>query len=292
MSDGELAEVSKTAIGVALIRAMESQRPDRLFNDPFAMHFVAAAPEYLAERAQRRSESGDSSTSMGAALAAHVAVRTRFYDTYLLQACGQGCRQVVLLAAGLDARAYRLDFRDACGTEAGQQGPRGVRLFELDLPPVLAFKQRVLAGHTPTCERVAVPVDLSGEWREPLRQAGFDPSVPTAWLIEGLLIYLTRDQAVALLGTVNDLSAPGSQVSFEQSTTTKNVGAVEYFRQSGQLRDVTALWKGGLGEDAVPFFERRGWRASVADRKATAESYGRTDPGHNAGEFLIGTKVS
>src|SRR5215468_4699251 len=181
MSDGELAEVSKTAIGVALVRAMESQRPDRLFNDPFAMRFIAAAPEYLSERAQRRqSEGGDGPTPMGAALAAHIAVRTRFYDTYLLQACGQGCRQVVLLAAGLDSRAYRLDF------------PPGVRLFELDLPPVLAFKERVLAGHTPNCERIAVPVDLSTEWAGALRQAGFDPTAPTAWLIEGLLIYLTR----------------------------------------------------------------------------------------------------
>src|SRR5215468_7274243 len=168
MSDGELSDVSKTAIGVALVRAMESQRPDRLFNDPFAMRFVAAAPEYLAERAQRqRSESGDGPTPMGVALAAHIAVRTRFYDTYLLQATGQGCRQVVLLAAGLDARAYRLDF------------PPGVRLFELDLPAVLSFKQRVLTEQTPTCERIAVPVDLSGDWREPLLQAGFNPAVAT-----------------------------------------------------------------------------------------------------------------
>jgi methyltransferase (TIGR00027 family) len=279
MSDGELSEVSKTAIGVALIRAMESQRPDRLFNDPFAMRFVAAAPEYMAERVQRRSESGDGPTSMGIALAAHVAVRTRFYDTYLLQATRDGCRQVVLLAAGLDARAYRLDL------------PEGVRLFELDLPAVLSFKQRVLTEQNPTCQRVAVPVDLSRDWREPLLRAGFDPAAPTAWLIEGLLIYLTRDQAVALLETVDELSAPASQVSFEQSMATKNAGAVEYYQQAGQLRDITALWKGGLGEDAVAFFSRRGWRASATDRKATAESYGREDPGQNPGEFVLATKA-
>src|SRR5690242_11662811 len=124
MSAHELTEVSKTAIGVALVRAMESRRTDRLFNDPYAGELVAAAPDYLAERAAR--PSGQNPATI--ALAAHIAVRTRFYDTYLLDACAEGCRQVALIAAGLDARAYRLDF------------PPGVRLFELDLPPVLAFK--------------------------------------------------------------------------------------------------------------------------------------------------------
>jgi methyltransferase (TIGR00027 family) len=279
MSSGELSGVSRTAIGVALIRARESRRPDRLFNDPFAARFVAAAPDYIAEMAARAS--GRSVPSpMGTALAAHVAVRTRFYDTYLLGACAQGCRQVALLAAGLDARAYRLDF------------PPGVRLFELDLPPVLTFKQRVLDAHTPTCERIRVPVDLSTAWADTLCGAGFDPAVPTAWLIEGLLIYLTRDEAVALLETVNGLSAPGSEVSFEQSVATRTPGAVDRWRATGQLADVVALWKGGLGEDAVAFLARRGWQARSVDRKATAESYGREDPGQNTGEFILATKGS
>jgi methyltransferase (TIGR00027 family) len=205
-------------------------------------------------------------------------VRTRFYDTYLVQAAAEGCRQVVLLAAGLDARAYRLQF-----------APR-TRLFELDLPPVLSFKDRVLANHTPTCERITVPVDLSQEWAGPLTEAGFDPTAPTAWLIEGLLIYLTRDEAITLLDTVNALSAPGSRVSFEQSAATRTAGGVEQYRSTGQMTDIVALWKGGLGEDAVAFLERRSWQAGSVDRKATAESYGRTDPGHNPGEFVVGVK--
>jgi methyltransferase (TIGR00027 family) len=279
MSRGELAGVSRTAIGVALVRAMESQRPDRLFDDPFAGRFLAAAPDYVNERAERARSFGTTGPSpMSVALAAHIAVRTRFYDTYLLQAAAEGCRQVVLLAAGLDARAYRLAF----GKE--------VRLFELDLPPVLSFKDKVLAGQAPTCERIAVPVDLSQEWAQPLRQAGFDPTAPTAWLIEGLLIYLTRDEAVTLLETVDALSAPGSRVSFEQSVATRTPGGVEHYRNIGQMTDIVALWKGGLGEDAVAFLERRGWQARSVDRKATAESYGRTDPGHNPGEFIVGVK--
>ena len=273
MSGAELAAVSRTAIGVALVRAVESQRPDRLFDDPFAGRFLAAAPEYL----NQRSFGATGPSPMSVALAAHIAVRTRFYDTYLLQATAEGCRQVVLLAAGLDARAYRLDFG-------------GARLFELDLPPVLAFKERVLAGHAPTCERIAVPVDLSGEWSGPLRAAGFDPTAPTAWLIEGLLIYLTRDEAVALLDTVNALSAPGSRVSFEQSAATRVAGALDEYRRTAQMTDLVELWKGGLGEDAAAFLGRRGWQARSVDRKATAESYGRTDPGHNPGEFILGVK--
>jgi methyltransferase (TIGR00027 family) len=276
VSAHELTEVSKTAIGVALVRAMESRRPDRLFNDPYAGELVAAAPDYLAERAARPSGRNPATV----ALAAHIAVRTRFYDSYLLDACADGCQQVALVAAGLDARAYRLDF------------PPGVRLFELDLPPVLAFKERVLGAHTPTCERITVPVDLSTPWSGALLGAGFDPATPTAWLIEGLLIYLTRDEAVALLETVGSLAAPGSQVSFEQSAATRIPGALNQFRQTAQLTDLLDLWKGGLGQDAAPFLTERGWRSRSYDRKAVAESYGRDDPGRNPGEFIVGTKVS
>jgi methyltransferase (TIGR00027 family) len=276
MSAHELTEVSKTAIGVALVRAMESRRSDRLFNDPYAGELVAAAPDYLAERAAR--PSGQSPATV--ALAASIAVRTRFYDTYLLEACAEGCRQIVLVAAGLDARAYRLDF------------PPAVRLFELDLPPVLAFKERVLGAHTPACDRIAVPVDLSADWSGALVRAGFFPAAPTAWLIEGLLIYLTRDEAVTLLDTVSSLSAPGSRVSFEQSAATRTPGALAQFRQMTPMTDLFELWKGGLGEDAVPFLRERGWQSRSYDRKAIAESYGRDDPGRNPGEFIVGTKVA
>ena len=149
-----------------------------------------------------------------------------------------------------------------------------------------------LADVSKTCERITVPVDLSTAWTVALREAGFDPTGPTAWLIEGLLIYLTRAEAVALLEAVDGLSAPLSQVSFEQSVATRTPGSVQKWRATGQMADVVALWKGGLGEDAVPFLRRRGWRARSVDRKATTESYGREDPGHNPGEFIVASKAS
>jgi methyltransferase (TIGR00027 family) len=141
----------------------------------------------------------------GAAFWSHAVVRTRFFDDYLADAAGGGIRQVVLLAAGLDTRAYRLPW------------PVGVRLFELDLPEVLDFKQRVLDQQAATarCDRRAIGVDLRQDWVRPLSEAGLQPDRPTAWLVEGLLAYLSADETARLLTTVGDLSAGGSRAAFE-----------------------------------------------------------------------------
>src|SRR5690606_10582605 len=125
---------------------------------------------------------------------------------YLLSAARAGCHQVVLLAAGLDARAFRLPW------------PTGVRLWEADLPEVFAFKEPVLAdrGATPLCERTVVPVDLREDWTRTLREdAGFDPHQPTAWLIEGLLMYLDEGERNLLLERVGALSSAGSRIELD-----------------------------------------------------------------------------
>jgi methyltransferase (TIGR00027 family) len=112
-----------------------------------------------------------------------------------MDACVSGCRQVVLVAAGLDTRAFRLSW------------PAGVSLFEMDLPAVLAFKEQVLTSTdaVPRCHRVAVAVDLREDWLSQLVTAGFQPATPTVWLLEGLLIYLTADEATTLLRAVTGL---------------------------------------------------------------------------------------
>ena len=137
--------VGKTALGVARVRALESQREDRLFDDPYAQAFVDAAPgAFPEERAVRaRPAAHGPLASLGAAFSAHAVIRTRFYDDFLTAATAAGSRQVVLLAAGLDTRAFRLAW------------PAGTRVFELDLPGVLAFKEAVLGAHgaVPRCER-------------------------------------------------------------------------------------------------------------------------------------------
>ncbi|MFG1702139.1 SAM-dependent methyltransferase [Nonomuraea sp. M3C6] len=252
----ELTGVAKTAVGAAWVRAQESERADRLFDDPYARMFVEAAG--TDHRGGARDFFGD-----------HLVFRTRFFDDYLTAA---GCAQVVLLACGLDSRAYRLDW------------PGGVRVFELDLPELLAFKDRVLAGAEPRCERVAVPVDLREDWPRALRAAGFEPGEPTAWLAEGLLIYLSAAESAALLTRVGELSAPGSRLAFEHDSAAA-ADLMERARAMPSMRRVAALWKGGLGEDAATWLGARGWRARTVERAELASRYGR--PSSGRGGFLV-----
>src|SRR5579884_2771734 len=168
------AGIGWTALLVARARANESRRPDRLFDDPLAAAFVKAGGEVLA-RAEQSLPGGD---DVNRWREDSVALRTSFLDGVLVSACEAGCRQVVLLAAGLDARAFRLDW------------PPGTRLYELEMPDVLSFKERVLAdaGAKPRCERIVVPADLrDAAWPARLQAAGFDARQPTAWIAEGLL---------------------------------------------------------------------------------------------------------
>src|SRR6185437_9179966 len=134
-----------------------------------------------------------------------VAVRTRFCDDYLLAAARSGCRQIVLLAAGLDARAFRLAW------------PEGSRVWEIDMPGVFAFKERVLAnrGATPVCERTIIPADLRGDWPHLLTGTGFDPAQPAAWLVEGLLMYLDERERDLLMDRVGTLSGAGSRIALD-----------------------------------------------------------------------------
>ncbi|MGW5724007.1 class I SAM-dependent methyltransferase [Amycolatopsis sp. NPDC003865] len=249
-----LPPVSRTAVGVAALRAYESGRPDHLFDDPYAAAFHEAGRSVLPPR-------GD---GLGSLFAAQVAIRTRFYDDYLL---GAGCAQVVLLAAGLDARAFRLPW------------PPGTRLFELDLPDVLAFKDRVLAGRgaEPSCDRITVPADLREDWASALRAAGFDPGVPTAWLAEGLLVYLSREDSDRMLTTVSELSAPGSRVSFEHRTAETPDSLLARAKATPGAERVTSLWKGGLGDRGPEWLREHGWEPTTVTRSAVAAGYGRED---------------
>jgi methyltransferase (TIGR00027 family) len=164
---------------------------------------------------------------------------------------------VVLLAAGLDARAFRLDW------------PAGTRLFELDLPDLLDVKKRVLtdAGAVATCERVVVPADLTGDWLPTLEQRGFEPSVPTAWLVEGLLVYLAPAEAERLLATVTSASAAGSRLALERGSGARTIAAEE---PSG----VAGLFQGGVA-DPIGWLTAHGWDATVDDLGAVAAAYGR-----------------
>ena len=274
--------MGKTALGVAIVRARESQRDDRLFDDPYAQAFADAAPGTFPEMPRTGPERAALGplASVGAAFYAHAVIRTRFFDDYLAAAVTAGCRQVVLLAAGLDTRAFRLAW------------PGRTTVFEIDLPGVLAFKDTVLAarGAVPRCERVVVPADLREDWTAALAGAGFDRAGPAAWLAEGLLLYLTAQEAGRLLTGVSELSAPGSQLSFEHDPAAAAALAGQA-RQMPALRPYAPLWKGGLGGEAPRWLAGRGWRPRVHDLAAVAAAYGRPVPGPARGGFLTAVRA-
>lgn len=277
-----LTGAGKTALGAARVRAEESRRPDRLFDDPYAQAFVGVDPGVFPEQPTTADELASLGplASLGAAFYFHGVIRTRFFDDYLLAACAAGCTQVVLLAAGLDTRAFRLPW------------PDGVRLFELDLPEVLNFKDGLLAGQgaVARCERMAAPADLREDWPVELGRAGFQTTEPTAWLAEGLLLYLSADEAAHLLTAVGQLSVPGSQLSFEHGAIA-DTALLAQARAMPTMDRYTALWKGGLGEDASDWLTRHGWRTQTQDLATIAASYDRPIPGSSDGGFLTAVRT-
>ncbi len=185
--------VAVTALLVAAMRAEESQRSDRLFDDPFA-HALAGDAGYAALRTYR--------DAVGPSIPI-IEVRTRWFDEALARAAAGGIAQVVILAAGLDARAYRLAW------------PAGTRVFEVDQPSILAHKAAVLGTGAPTSARVAIAANLETDWPAALRGAGFDPAERTVWLIEGLLQYLDASSVETLFARLDELSAPRSILLYD-----------------------------------------------------------------------------
>lgn len=206
------SSVGATATMVAAQRALASHVPNALINDPYAEPLVRAVGiEYFTKLA-----SGDFDPEQMAGLvqlgftadgmANGMASRTWYYDTAFEAAAAAGVRQVVILASGLDTRAYRLNW------------PAGTTVYELDQPDVIAFKTDTLAGlgASPSADRRTVAIDLRDDWPTALKAAGFDPGQPTVWSAEGLLIYLPAEAQDRLFASVTELSAPGSRLVCEQ----------------------------------------------------------------------------
>ncbi len=203
--------VGTTAVMVAAARAAETDSADPLIHDPYARLLVADAGTgvwegLLDESIVAKVEAADPET---AAVVQHMrgyqAVRTHFFDGYFADAMTAGISQVVILASGLDSRAYRLAW------------PAGTVVYEIDQPKVLAYKSTTLAAHgvTAAADRREVPIDLRQNWPTALRAAGFDAAAPTAWLAEGLLMYLPADAQDRLFEQITELSAPGSRLAAE-----------------------------------------------------------------------------
>ncbi|HET6736969.1 class I SAM-dependent methyltransferase [Mycobacterium sp.] len=207
--------VGTTAVMVAAARAGETERDDALIRDPYAKILVAGAgtgvwesmldDEFAAKLANADAEAAAIFEHMGS----YQAVRTHFFDEFFADAAAAGIRQIVILASGLDSRAYRV------------QWPAGTVVYEIDQPKVLEYKSATLSEHgvTPSALRREVPIDLRLDWPNALREAGFDASVPTAWLAEGLLMYLPADAQDRLFEQITALSAAGSRIAAETMGT-------------------------------------------------------------------------
>jgi methyltransferase (TIGR00027 family) len=257
--------VGVTAIAVAAARAVETSRHDGLINDPYASFLVAEA----GAEASMPTSADDPAMQGGdlwPGITSYMAIRTAVFDDYSRSAVESGVTQVVLLAAGLDSRAYRLEW------------PQGLTLYEIDQPAVLDFKLGALEreGVSPACEHRPVRVDLREDWPAALRGAGFDPAAPTAWLAEGLLPYLPAEAERQLFKEIHRLSGPGSRIAVEQ------IGDMDVVLNDPMMNDASAL---GVDvrellhtderQPSAQWLEQQGWQTRDISPHEASEHYGR-----------------
>ncbi|KUH68000.1 SAM-dependent methyltransferase [Mycolicibacterium novocastrense] len=249
------SSVGSTATMVAAQRVLSHR--EGLIDDPYAEPLVRAVGLDFFVRALDGEISLDAiDPRFNTRRAAEgMAVRTRHFDRLFTDAAAAGVRQAVILAAGLDARAYRLGW------------PTGTAVFELDQPEVIAFKSDTLAalGAEPSADRHVVAIDLRDDWPKALRDNGFDPSQPTAWIAEGLLIYLPPEAQDLLFDRIDDLSAPGSRVATEHIpdvsmfSDERSREIAEKLQAYGQNIEMGELIYHGERNDVVDYLTDRGW---------------------------------
>ncbi len=259
--------VGRTALGVATFRALETERPDPLITDEFARLFVeAAGDEHFVGLLADPSTLED----LPFFLKGFMGIRTKFFDDHFVAAVADGVAQAVIVAAGLDARAYRLDW------------PVDATVYEVDQPKVLDFKATVLAEHGARAKsnRRPVAADLREDWPAALRAAGFNPSLPTAWSAEGLLPYLPGAAHDALFERLDALSAPGSRIAvdaFGGGTDVEQLSALQdkYFHGSHPFgdMDVTALFYDDTRADPAGWLIDHGWTVRSFAVRELAETY-------------------
>jgi methyltransferase (TIGR00027 family) len=261
------SSVGVTATGVAASRALASRQPNPLINDPYADALVKAVGlEHLNKFADGELEYGDDPLFSRQQMCEQIAVRTRFFDDFFIGAVSAGIRQAVILASGLDTRAYRLSW------------PKDTVVFEIDQPQVIEFKTRVLEGlgAEPAAERRTVSIDLRDDWAAALRDSGFDPEAPTAWIAEGLLIYLPPDAQDRLFDNITALSAPGSRLATEHmdiqgSPDEWTERLSERSRRMGSDLNLAELFYTAERNAADKYLTSKGWDVKIRpNRKAYA----------------------
>ncbi|OBI99240.1 class I SAM-dependent methyltransferase [Mycobacterium sp. 1465703.0] len=269
------SSVGATATMVAAARALASESSNPIINDPFAAPLVRAVGldffRRLVDGEVSESEDYQGSGKDLALETDSIAVRTRFFDDFFLDAARDGIRQAVILAAGLDARAYRLNW------------PAGSVVYEVDQPQVVEFKSTTMSnlGAAPTAERRTVSIDLRDDWPAALRDSGFDVTQPTSWSAEGLLMYLPPDAQDRLFDNITELSAPGSKLATEYhpdtAGTTMSQRAQEFndrWAKVGCDIDLSGLFFDGERNNVVDYLTGRGWQIAARPRRELFADYG------------------
>jgi methyltransferase (TIGR00027 family) len=281
--------VGSTALGVAAARAVETESENPLIQDPFARAFLEAAGDGMWSLMANPTKSAEL-TDLDPDLLAHMqvmidfmAVRTAFFDEYFLNGVGSGVGQVVILAAGLDARAWRLPW------------PDGTAVYELDQAKVLEFKSTTLRnrGAHPTSRLKSVAVDLRQDWPTALQEAGFDPSIPTVWSAEGLLRYLParaqdllfeRVQALSPSGSWLAVNAPAKEAADPDKLARQRERSQRFRAVASQVLDIAVpdvddLWYPEERADVTDWLREHGWDASATTMGEMLARYGRNVPG-------------
>ena len=281
--EASLSGVGNTARWIAASRAKESELALPLFSDPYARELSGEAGFEL----QRHMRAAMGAQGDGPDL--YLTIRTKFLDDALVAAVRtRQLHQVVILAAGMDTRAFRIPW------------PSGVNVFEVDRDEIFDHKEAVLgrAGASPSCDRHVVRADLARSWTATLTLAGFDRTKPAAFLVEGLLMYLEEHEALPLLTAIGEMAAPGSWIAADVVNPEVLISPYTS-RYMAALRETGSPWKFGI-EDPESFFRQRGWAATVVQPGDPEASYGRwpfptaprTVPGLPRSFFVTAEKAS
>lgn len=251
--------VGATATMVAAQRALAASGPNPLIDDDYAAPLVrAVGMDVYTKLVNGQIPVEEGSPFDPERMARGMGLRTRFYDQHFLDATRAGVRQAVILAAGLDSRAYRLPW------------PAGTVVYEVDMPEVNEFKTSAMAdlGAEPTAERRTVNIDLRDDWPAALRQAGFDADAPAAWSAEGLVVYLPASAQDALFDNITALSGRGSRLAAEYLPDTKALADQRYREHHEQMKrlgfdvDISALVYHDDRNHTVDHLARSGWEIS------------------------------
>jgi methyltransferase (TIGR00027 family) len=279
------SSVGATATAVAASRAAASQGPDPLLDDPYAEPLVRAVGiDHFVKIVNGELSAEDDPVLNRRAMNEQITVRTRFFDDFFTAATDSGIRQAVILASGLDTRAYRLSW------------PTGTTVYELDQPEVIEFKTRTLAdlGAEPTAERRTVAIDLRDDWPKALLDNGFDPKQPTAWIAEGLLVYLPPEAQDRLLDAITALSAPGSRVATEHMDMASippdwAQRLTERSQRVGSTINLAELFYMGERSSAGDYLKAHGWAIDVRSTEEAFAANGFTLPDDEMAAFASGS---